>query len=298
MVSREFIIGPGEAGSRLDRFLVSQLHDFSRSKLSFFIKKGYVSVNDSLKKSSYLLCSGDKVKVEISAESQRLKPYQFPLSILWEDESILVLNKPQGLVVHPHGKNKEKTAVNALLFAGKSLSGLNQERPGVVHRLDKDTSGVMVFAKNDLAHHNLVCQFKERLVKKEYRALVWGHPKEDFFKIDLPLGRKKKNRLKMEVKFSESRPASTQVTVLLQKKDITYLAVFPETGRTHQIRVHLNFLGLPILGDKKYGRKDSYNNLFLHAYKINLKHPLTGIPLEFRAQIPGRFSKVLGSKVR
>ncbi len=277
---------------RLDKFLSSQLTDISRSQVASWVKKSLVKVNGCLKKSSYILQTGDEIELVIPTKDNSLKPYNFLIPIIWEDDDLLVVNKPQGLVVHPHGQNKEKTLVNALLYLGKNLSQVSSQRPGIIHRLDKETSGVMILAKNDFSHKNLVNQFKERSVEKEYRALVWGHPKDTQFQVRLPLGRKEKNRLKMEVKLTAAKEAITKFKVLASLDKMTYLAVFPKTGRMHQIRVHLRFLGLPLVGDKKYGRKDSYKHLFLHAYRIKLKHPREGRILDFTCKLPDHFVKM------
>ncbi|MCF7878310.1 MAG: RluA family pseudouridine synthase [Candidatus Omnitrophica bacterium] len=282
-----------EGKIRLDKFLSCQLADISRSKISFLIKEGLVKVNQHSKKGSYLLSSGDQIEVEIPKNNKRLKPYKKPVSVIWEDKYLLAVYKPQGLVVHPHGRNRDKTLVNVLLYMKKQLSGLDPQRPGVVHRLDKETSGVMVLAKNNLAHKILVEQFKNRQIKKEYYALAWGQPKNDKFKVSLSLRRNKKNRLKMEVGLSDSKTAETNIKVLKRLDNMTLLSVSPKTGRMHQIRVHLRFLGYPIIGDKKYGKKDNYKNLFLHAYRLKIKHPLSGRPLEFKAKLPQYFKKMI-----
>jgi 23S rRNA pseudouridine1911/1915/1917 synthase len=288
-----FTVGPGQGKVRLDKLLSSQIPDLSRSKIASLIKKGFVRVNQQSLKGSYLLSAGDRVEIEIPAVDKELKPYKKTILVLWEDDALLAIYKPQGLVVHPHGQNKDKTLVNALLYMGKQLSDIDPERPGVVHRLDKETSGVMVLAKNNIAHQALVEQFKNRQIQKEYYALVWGQPKNDKFEINLSLRRNKKNRLKMEVGLSGSKTAQTKAEVLQRLDKMTLLSVSPKTGRMHQIRVHLRFLGYPIVGDKKYGKKDNYKNLFLHAHRIKIKHPITGKPLEFRAELPRYFKELI-----
>jgi 23S rRNA pseudouridine1911/1915/1917 synthase len=288
-----FTVGLSQDKARLDKFLSSQISDLSRSKISSLIKKGFVSANQQSLKGSYLLSAGDKVEIEIPEIDKGLKPYKKTVPVLWEDDALLVVYKPQGLVVHPHGQNRDKTLVNALLYMKKQLSDIDPERPGVVHRLDKETSGVMVLAKNNIAHQALVEQFKNRQIQKEYYALVWGQPKNDKFEVNLSLRRNKKNRLKMEVGLSDSKTAHTKVEVLQRLDKIALLSVSPKTGRMHQIRVHLRFLGYPIVGDKKYGKKDNYKNLFLHAYRIRIKHPVTGKPLEFKAKLPRHFKELI-----
>ncbi len=288
-----FTVGSGQDKSRLDKFLSSQIADLSRSKISSLIKKGFVRTNQQSLKGSYLLSAGDKVEIEIPETAKGLRPYKKTVLVLWEDDHLLAVYKPQGLVVHPHGQNKDKTLVNSLLYMKKQLSDIDLERPGVVHRLDKETSGVMVLAKNNITHQALVEQFKNREIQKEYYALVWGQPKNDKFEINLSLRRNKKNRLKMEVGLSNSKTAHTKVEVLRRSDKIALLSVLPKTGRMHQIRVHLRFLGYPIIGDKKYGKKDNYKNLFLHAYRIKIKHPVTGKLLEFKAKLPQYFRQLI-----
>ncbi|MCF7873528.1 MAG: RluA family pseudouridine synthase [Candidatus Omnitrophica bacterium] len=293
-MKKVFIAGRDEDKKRLDKFLSSQLSDISRSKIASLIKKGFVKVNQQFLKGSYLLSTNDKVEIKIPEVDQRLKPYNKPVTVLWEDESLLAVYKPQGLVVHPHGQNKDKTLINALLYKEKQLSDIDPERPGVVHRLDKETSGVIILAKNNKVHKLLVEQFKNRQVQKEYYALVWGQPKNDQFEVNLSLRRNKKNRLKMEVGLSNSKSAHTKIKVLQRLDNKTsLLSVSPKTGRMHQIRVHLSFLGYPIAGDKKYGKKDNYKNLFLHAYRIKIKHPIAGNFLEFKAELPEYFKKLI-----
>ncbi|MCF7869973.1 MAG: RluA family pseudouridine synthase [Candidatus Omnitrophica bacterium] len=288
-----FTVGPGQDKTRLDKFLSNQIPNLSRSKISSLIKKSFVRVNQQVLKGSYLLLAGNKVEIEIPKIDKELKPYKKRVLVLWEDDTLLAIYKPQGLVVHPHGQNKDKTLVNALLYMEKQLSDIDPERPGVVHRLDKETSGVMVLAKNNKAHQALVEQFKNRQIEKEYYALVWGRPKNDKFEINLSLRRNKKNRLKMEVGLSGSKTAHTKVEVLQRLNKMTLLSVSPKTGRMHQIRVHLKFLGYPIVGDKKYGKKDNYQNLFLHAHRIKIKHPVTGKPLGFKAELPRYFKELI-----
>lgn len=288
-----FTVGSGQDKNRLDKFLSSQIADLSRSKISSLIKKGFVRTNQQSLKGSYLLSAGDKVEIEIPEIDRELRPYKNTVLVLWEDDHLLAVYKPQGLVVHPHGQNRDKTLVNALLYMKKQLSDIDLERPGVVHRLDKETSGVMVLAKNNITHQALVEQFKNREIQKEYYALVWGQPKNDKFEINLSLRRNKKNRLKMEVGLSNSKTAHTKVEVLQRLDKMALLSVLPKTGRMHQIRVHLRFLGYPIIGDKKYGKKDNYKNLFLHAHRIKIKHPATGKLLEFKAKLPQYFRQLI-----
>jgi 23S rRNA pseudouridine1911/1915/1917 synthase len=219
-----------------------------------------------------------------------LKPFEFAVKIIYEDEDIIVVDKPTGLVVHPPQKGYQKTLVNALIYLKKKLySPAGSLRPGVVHRLDKETSGVMVLAKNRHSYEGLVSQFKARRITKDYRAVVWGAPQKDKMLVDLPLSRDTKNRLKMKVSFLKAKAASTEITIVEALEGATYLRLRPRTGRMHQIRVHLKFLGLPIVGDKKYGVKDKYQELFLHAADLSFTHPGKPENLSFHSELPERF---------
>ncbi len=281
-------------GERLDKFLQQMVSSFSRTKLNSLIKDEKVLVNDTVKKPSYRLKDGDKVSIE-AEENQKdiLKPFEFNVKIIYEDEDLLVIDKPGGLTVHPPQHSVDDTLVNALIYMKKELSGINAYRPGVVHRLDKETSGVMVFAKNDASHLKLVEQFAKREIKKEYLAIVWGIISKDHLVADLPISRDTKNRLKMRVSFIRAKNAFTEGDVKERLSDSTLLSLKPRTGRMHQIRVHLKFLGFPIVGDKKYGIKDDYNELFLHAHKLGLYQPKSGKFMEFISPMPIRFEKFI-----
>lgn len=222
-----------------------------------------------------------------------MKPFEFNVNIIYEDQDLLVIDKPGGISVHPPQVEASNTLVNALIYMKKELSGINAYRPGVVHRLDKETSGVMVLAKNDRSHLNLVEQFASRKIKKEYLALVWGIVAKDHMVADLPISRDTKNRLKMKVSFVQSKNAFTEVDVKERLPDSTFLSLKPRTGRMHQIRVHLKFLGFPIVGDKKYGIKDDYDELFLHAHKLGLYHPESEKFMEFVSPVPKRFTEFI-----
>lgn len=290
-----FTVSSDNAGCRLDSFLTAKLFKFSRSQVTRLIKSEIVTINDKKRKNSYLLKAGDKVRVSEFSQNKALEPYNFDLPIIWEDSHMIVVNKPAGLPTHPHGLNKSETLVNALIGMKKKLFPGQDGRPGVVHRLDKDTTGVILLAKNKRAYQGLVLQFKLRQVKKEYRALTWGLAKEKKMSVKLSLRRKKNKPLEMEVCLDcpQAKSALTKMDVLETGKNLSYLAVYPETGRMHQIRVHLKFLGFPIAGDKKYGTKDNFKNLFLHAYKIKVCHPVSNRFLEFKAPLPEYFQKAL-----
>ena len=281
-------------GKRLDKFLSSQLVSLSRTKIHSLIKEGLVLIDSKLKKSSFLISPGQQISIILKEEKKELKPFDFKVKIIYEDSDLIVVDKPSGLVVHPPQEGYHKTLVNALVFLKKELSSsANTLRPGVVHRLDKETSGAMVLAKNEYSYNSLVGQFKERKVFKKYRAIVWGRIKKEKMLIDLPLTRDTKNRLKMKVSFLKAKQARTDLEVLTHLEDSTYLSLKPQTGRMHQIRVHLKFLGFPIVGDKKYGIKDNYNELFLHAKELRFTHPREAKLLKFQSQLPDKFSKFI-----
>lgn len=281
-------------GKRLDKFLAEQLPFLSRGKIQGAIEGGLVSVDGKIKKkSSFHLQPDQRISFLIEEEKKALRPFEFKVKIIYEDDDIIVVDKPSGLAVHPPSENYYQTLVNALLYLKKDLSTLNPLRPGVVHRLDKETSGVIVLAKNNLSHKNLIEQFKKRKVKKEYRAIVWGKIARDKLSLALPLSRDKRNRLKMKISFFKSKEAYTEIEAIERLKDATFLSLIPHTGRTHQIRVHLKFLGFPIVGDKKYGIKDDYKELFLHAYKLGFFHPKSGKFWEFSSALPERFKEFI-----
>jgi len=287
-------VPPDFTGERLDKFLQLNLKSVSRTKFNILIKEGGVLVNGQPKKPNYRLKGGDLISVEIGEEKKDvLKPFKFNVNIIYEDSDILVVEKPIDIVVHPPQKENQNTLVNALLYMKKELSSINMMRPGVVHRLDRETSGCLVFAKNNFAHLNLVEQFRQRKIKKEYLAIVWGIVSKDKLVADLPLRRDEKNRLKMKVSFLKAKKAYTEFTVKERLTGATFMSINLLTGRMHQIRVHLKFLGFPIVGDKKYGIKDDYNELFLHAHKLGLHHPRTDKFMEFVSPMPERFTNFL-----
>ncbi len=277
-------------GERLDKFLARELGSLSRTKIISLINKGQVYVDGKLKKPSFCLDQSQEIRVLIKEEKKVLRPYQFKVKIIYEDNDIIVVVKPGGLTTHPPQESYHKTLINALLYLKKDLARINPLRPGVVHRLDKETSGVMVLAKNSFSHRALSAQFKERRVRKEYYACVWGEVKKERFKIELPLSRDKKNRLKMKVSLLGSKAALTEVKVVKRLQGATLLLLKPLTGRMHQLRVHLKFLGFPIAGDKKYGVKDKCKGLLLHAHKLGFHHPRTEKYVEFTSPLPKRFN--------
>jgi len=288
---QEIIVKENFIGKRLDKFLSEVLNSVSRSKILKCIKEKKVLVDGEFKKPSYKVDLNQRVVVDVEEEKTYLKPYEFDIPIIYEDNHILVIDKPQNLVVQPDSSNK--SIINALIYLKKELSTINPQRPGVVHRLDKDTSGVMVFAKNNFSHLNLIEQFRLRKVKKEYLAISWGDIKQDNIKVDLPIGRDTKERVKMKISFIKSKQALSEIKVLERLKGAVLLLIRPITGRTHQIRVHLKFLELPIVGDKKYGIKDKEKELFLHASRLGFFHPETKKFLEFSSPMPLRFKNFI-----
>jgi len=292
-MQKTLVVSQETEGLRLDKFLTQELDFLSRAKISRIIAQGLVLVNEKALKASFKLRLGQKISITIEEERIELKPFDFPVKIIHEDSDIIVVDKPIDLVVHPPQKNYHQTLVNVLIGLNKDLALTDPLRPGVVHRLDKETSGVMVLAKNKQSYDNLVSQFKERKVKKEYRAIVWGNPKEEKMTVNLPLARDEKNRLKMKVSFLKSKQALTDIEVIKRLADATYLKIKLHTGRMHQIRVHLKFLGFPIVGDKKYGLKDKYKQLFLHARTLQFQHPKSTRIVKFDSPMPERFNSFL-----
>lgn len=285
---------------RIDKFLSEELEDISRSRIQKLIKDGCLSVNGKMAKASYILQAGDELALEIPALKEPEIPAEdIPLEILYEDDDLIFVNKPKGMVVHPAPGHYTGTLVNALMYHFKdSLSGINGElRPGIVHRIDMDTTGVLVVCKNDKAHAALSEQLKEHSITRVYEAIVTGNIKEDTLTIDKPIGRDIKDRKKMSVHSKTPREAVTHVQVLKRFGDYTYIKCQLETGRTHQIRVHLKSIGHPLLGDSLYGPKNApFKNLqgqTLHARILGVLQPTTGEYLEIEAPLPDYFSKLL-----
>lgn len=266
----------------------------SRSFIKRLIEENSVQVNGKEVKAHYKVTPGDEITIDIPDEipaDERIKPEHIPLDILYEDQNLLVVNKPSGMLVHPAAGHYSGTLVNALLYHSKHLSDVNVPyRPGIVHRLDQETSGVMVVAKDNTTHMNLSRQFEKHLVKKCYVALVEGRIEFDEGLIDASLGRHPRYFDKKTVSFDESaRKAKTFYRVLKRFNTATYVACFPKTGRTHQLRVHLAYLGHPILGDSKYGKKNLFPRLALHAQSLGFFHPRTTQFMEFSIAPPKEF---------
>jgi 23S rRNA pseudouridine1911/1915/1917 synthase len=291
MNGETWIAGDAGKGMRLDRHLGAVMPAYSRVRLQTFIREGCVLVNGLPARASQTLRAQDEIRVTVpdEVEPSVARAQDIPLDILHEDASFLVLNKPAGLVVHPGAGNADGTLVNALLFhcAGLSVIG-GVERPGIVHRLDKETSGCLIIALTDSAHRSISSQFADRLVKKTYLALVDGIPRMPHGKIEAAIGRHAVHRQKMTVS-ERGRDSVTQYRVLASSLGKTLIQCQPHTGRTHQIRVHLKHLGHPIVGDPLYGRRGGHARHFLHAWKIAFAHPKTGKALEFCAPLPPDF---------
>lgn len=282
-----------DIGKRLDIFICERIPKLSRSRVQKLISQGNVFVNSQKKSKSHFVKRGDDIEVNIPPLLKlEAKPEDIKINIIYEDEDIIVLSKPAGIVVHPSPGHPAKTIVNALLFHTKFLSDIGGVlRPGIVHRLDKQTSGLMIVAKNDDAHKNLSQQFKKKSVKKIYLALVHGRIEEDEGKIDAPIGRSRRNRKKMSV-IPEGRESVTEFEVLKRFNNFTLIKVRPITGRTHQIRVHLSYIGKPVVGDVQYGKRiriEDYLKLkrhFLHASKLEFIHPRDGKEMSFEDKLP------------
>ncbi len=288
-----------ESGLRIDKFLSEKFEELTRSHVQKLLDEGAVLVCGNLVKSNYKIKSGDEISVCMpELKEPEILPEDIPINIVYEDDDMLVVDKPQGMVVHPAVGNLSGTLVNALLYyCGDSLSGINGEkRPGILHRIDKDTSGLLMVAKSDRAHLGLSEQIKEHSLTRAYKALVYGGFKTDEGTIDAPIGRHPKERKKMTITYNNSRDAITHYKVLERFGKYTFIECVLETGRTHQIRVHMSHNGHPIVGDKTYGvTKEEFklDGQLLHAYKIGFVHPVTKEYMEFTSEIPEYFKKVL-----
>ena len=291
----DFIIKDENEKVRLDKFLIDKL-DLSRSKVQEMIKQGLVLVNGKSSKNSYVLRSKDSVKVigELKIETD-VTPEAMDLDIVYEDDDLMVINKPSGLVVHPAAGHFTNTLVNGLLYHTNSLSNNNGvERPGIVHRIDKDTSGLLIVAKNDKAHEFLSMQLKDKTLSRIYVALVHGKINHDTGTIDAPIGRDPFDRKKMCVTEENSREAITHFRVIERYKNATLLEVKLQTGRTHQIRVHMNYIKHSIINDPVYGNKKATDfGQMLHAKEISFIHPKTNKRMSFTCEVPDEFNEIL-----
>ena len=293
----QFIVQPEAAGQRLDAFLAGQRPEHSRARWQQLIRAGHVRVGGQPCKASHAVRAGEVIEFEIPPPAPvELRPQEIPLNILFEDADVIVINKPPDLVVHPAAGHAEGTLVNALLHHCADLAGIGgEQRPGIVHRLDMDTSGVLVVAKSEQAMAGLTHQFKNHLVHKEYMALVWGVVEPRTGHIETLIGRSTHDRKKMSTKPEQGRLAQTDYEVLEQFADAAILRVRIHTGRTHKIRVHLAHIGHPVIGDTLYGRARKADlpapadRQMLHAHQLAFEHPRTGQPLSFTAPVPEDF---------
>jgi len=286
----------GQENIRIDIFLSREdIIGLSRSRIKELITEGNIVVNGKKVKPSYLLKNGEKIIIDVPAEKDLpLEPQNIPLDVYFEDEHMMVINKSAGMIVHPTGKVKTGTLVNAILFHCRgNLPGINGvNRPGIVHRLDKETSGLMMVAKTEQAHHDLTKQIKERKIVKKYMALVHGVVKDRAGYIEAPIGRDKKHGNKMAISDTASREAKTYFEVIKQFESFALLLLRLYTGRTHQIRVHLKFIGYPVVGDKIYGVRKEKNQLImiqrqaLHSHYLQFTHPVNGKVMSFTSILP------------
>ena len=295
---KRYIVDKEEQGKRLDMYVANKDVELTRTAVQRLIEQENILVNGKKQKVAYKITEGDVVTIEeVEAKTIELKAQEIPLEIVYEDKDIIVVNKPKGMVVHPANGNPDGTLVNAIMSICKdSLSGIGGEiRPGIVHRLDKDTSGILIVAKNDKAHVNMSEQIKNHEVKKTYIALVRGVVKENKATIDMPIGRSNSDRKKMAV-TKNGKSAITHINVLKRYKDCTLLEVNIETGRTHQIRVHLSHIGYPIIGDSIYSNgknRFGIEGQCLHAKSLEFKHPITGENMQLEASLPTYFEEIL-----
>ncbi len=293
--SKTYHLSVGITGVRLDRFVADKCSELTRTHVQRLIADGFITVNGREAKSSLRLDSGDRVDVIVPpAPPSPLVPEAIPLHIVYEDEDLLVVDKPPGLTVHPAPGHPDHTLINAILSHVPHLARMGDSlRPGIVHRLDKDTSGLMIVAKNQVAQMNLIEQFRARSVVKAYLVLVKGHLTPEKGIIDAAIGRDVRNRKRMAV-VREGRPARTQYQVIKYINDYTLLEILPETGRTHQIRVHLAAIGYPVVGDAIYGVKSPHlSRQFLHACRLGFRLPSSGEYVEFKSELPEDLAQAL-----
>lgn len=306
-----------KSGIRLDKFLADSISEYSRSQLQKYIKNGYIMVNGEIQPAKYRLNVDDKIHIDITeeiADIDFVEPQNIPIDIIFEDDTIIVINKNAGITVHPGTGNKDGTLVNALAHHCKNLSDINGPiRPGIVHRLDKETSGLIVVAKTNYAHMKLAEQFANRLVKKVYYGITWGHWKEQTGLIDQPIVRKRNDPTSYIVNIT-GKEAQTNYQVVKESQYFSHVNYFPSTGRTHQLRVHSAFMGNPIIGDEKYGggisRGKGYipevtkkieilfksvQRHILHAQKISFVHPRSGNEMNFEADLPDDIQNIINT---
>ncbi len=296
MSTDPILVSAENAGTRFDQFLSDRHGDLSRSRIQTLIRSGHARLNGETSRPSESLREGDTLTLEVPppVPVERAAGEDIPLSILFEDPDLIVLDKPSGLVVHPGAGNATGTLVNALLHHCGGLSVIGgEQRPGIVHRLDRETSGCLVVAKNDQAHNSLAAQFADRTVEKIYLAVVYGIPRRPKGEITAAIGRHPVHRQRMAVSDHESaRPAVTEWRHLLTQDNLSLVECRPRTGRTHQIRVHLKHIGLPLAGDPVYGKRGRFTRHLLHAHRLAFDHPRTAERLSFTAPIPAEFPLV------
>jgi 23S rRNA pseudouridine1911/1915/1917 synthase len=297
MSNNEINILEDQAGERLDKIMSDELDELSRTMVQKLVKDGDIKVNEKQVKPNYRLQAGDVIQWALPVtEEPDILPEDIPLNVVYEDSDLIVVNKPRGMVVHPAPGHYTGTLVNALLYHCKDLSGINGVmRPGIVHRIDKDTSGLLMAAKNDKTHQSLADQLKAKSSHRVYQAIVHGVPKHDRATIDAPIGRDEKDRKKMAVNLNHGKEAITHFTVLERFAGYSLVACQLETGRTHQIRVHMAYIGFPIAGDPKYGPRKtlSIDGQALHAAELGFTHPTTGEEMRFTAPLPGDMAQLL-----
>lgn len=285
-----------EKNERIDKYLSSKLDDsFSRAKIQKLIDEELILVNDKIIKSSYKVSNGDVILITDKEEDMSVKPEKMDIDIVYEDDDVMVINKKSGVVVHPAPGNYSGTLVNGLMYLSKDLSHVNGEfRPGIVHRIDKDTSGLLIVAKNDKAHRILAEELKEKKIKRKYIALVSGVISHDIGEIDAPIGRDPSDRKKMCVTSTNSKDAITHFRVLERYKNASLIECELETGRTHQIRVHMKYINHPVINDPVYGKNNhgEFGQL-LHAKEITFTHPTTKEVMTFSCEVPEEFNKIL-----
>ncbi len=298
METYSFIIEPEDAGERIDTYLGRVIDNVSRSYIQKLIKEGRVQIDGKpLKKKNIRLEEEMEVSIEVpEPEKLKVEPENIPVEIVYEDESLMIVNKPQGMVVHPAPGNYSGTLVNALMYHAENLSSINGViRPGIVHRIDKDTSGILMIAKDNQAHNSLAHQLKEKTTKRVYVAIVHGRLKQDEGTIDAPIARHPKDRLKMAV-VQGGREAVTHYKVIKAYKNYSIVELRLETGRTHQIRVHMAHIGHPLLGDPVYGKKQEkikHDGQLLHAKMLGFIHPRTEEYMEFDSELPAYFVDII-----
>ena len=285
-----------EKNERIDKYLSSKLDDsLSRAKIQKLIDEELILVNDKVIKSSYKVSNGDVILITDKEEDMSVKPEKMDIDIVYEDDDVMVINKKSGVVVHPAPGNYNGTLVNGLMYLSKDLSHVNGEfRPGIVHRIDKDTSGLLIVAKNDKAHRILAEELKEKKIKRKYIALVSGVINHDIGEIDAPIGRDPSDRKKMCVTSTNSKDAITHFRVLERYKNVSLIECELETGRTHQIRVHMKYINHPVINDPVYGKNNhgEFGQL-LHAKEITFTHPTTKEVMTFSCEVPEEFNKIL-----